>query len=271
MVNIFLPYPNIYYSAKCLDKQRLGKQRVEAKQLIDLLEEYDKTGIIPSKGWSTHPAFRSWIGFTNHLKVYFNIIVREWISRGCQNNMPLYHIDETLYHIVECTFDGVKAVYDRDKFNEYSFPYWVSFPPFYLSHQAALLRKNPKYYRPFYNNTLIPFINNGYLWPCNITSIDNWNFSMHDSLSSGCPPIFRLKIKDIITWIYNNNINPTTGRNIGSTSNIYKEYLECVNELGIQISGEYIFIKYYFTSPVHLSCVNSTIDMLPSQLILNLM
>lgn len=264
MVNIFVPYPNIYYSAHCLDKQRLGKQRVEAKQLIDLLEEYDRTGMIPSKGWSSHPAFRSWIGFTNHLKVYFNIIVREWISRGCENNMPLYQIDETPYNIVECTFDGVKATYDNSKFNQYSFPYWVSFPPFYLSHQAALIRKNPFHYKPFYNETLIPFIDNGYLWPCNIRSIDNWNFSMHDPLATGCPPIFRLKIRDVIMWMYNPYVNPTTGRSIGQTSAIYKDYLEYVTELGVQIQGEYIFVKYYCNAPISIYSIT---DLQPSELI----
>lgn len=57
-----------------LDKRRLDKQRLEAKQLIDILERYDQTGIL-SGGWSSHPALRSWIGYTNQLKAYFIIVL----------------------------------------------------------------------------------------------------------------------------------------------------------------------------------------------------
>ena len=235
MVNIFIPFPNIYMSVKCLDRERLGKQRVECKQIIDLLEEYDRTHILPEKGWSSHPAFLSWIGFTNHLKVYFDICVKEWTDRGYVNNMQTYNIDQSKYNIVECSFDGKTATYNNSKFNEFSFPYWVSFPPFYKSHQAALLRKNPKYYIEYFGNELGEFINNGYLWPCriNINCINDWNFSYHDTLATGCPPVFRIPLLTIIKWSFNPNVNPTTGRKISNTSAIYKDYLDAFNTFGI--------------------------------------
>lgn len=244
MVNIFLPFPNIYLSIKCLDNKRLGKQRVECKQIIDLLEEYDRNNTLPNKGWSSHPAFLSWIGYTNQLKVYFNICVREWISRGFDNNMQLYNIDESPFNIVECYFDGVRVYYDNSKFNTYSFPYWVSYPPFYKSQQAALLRKDPKHYINFFGLELGEYINNGYLWPCKINQecINNWNFSYHEKLACGCPPIYRISMKTVIKWIFNPSINPLSGRPITEKSNIYKEYEEVFKEYGIVINeymGEY--------------------------------
>jgi hypothetical protein len=43
----FLPYPDFRKSAEVLDRQRLGKQRVEGLQLINSL-----AGITNGKGWS---------------------------------------------------------------------------------------------------------------------------------------------------------------------------------------------------------------------------
>lgn len=44
----FLPYPSFVESAKCLDRQRLGKQRVEVLQLLKAL-------LVPGSGWGNHP------------------------------------------------------------------------------------------------------------------------------------------------------------------------------------------------------------------------
>jgi len=43
MVNTFLPYQNFRKIAKILDWKRLGKQRVEAKQIINILDNATKT------------------------------------------------------------------------------------------------------------------------------------------------------------------------------------------------------------------------------------
>lgn len=232
MVNVFVIKPNIYETARLLDDKRLGKQRVEAKQIINALEEFDLTGRITKAGWSNHPAVKSWIGFTNHLKVYFNIIVREWCSRGFNNTMQLYPIDERPYNIVNCNFDGRTSNYDRSQFNQYSFPFWISFPPFYLSHQASLCRKDPKYYKSLLCDTLNPYLNYGYIWPCNVNSncyID-WNFSYHEDLatSGGCPPVYKLSVVDILEWMNNPYINPKTGRQLTNKSQIYLDYCDAM-------------------------------------------
>lgn len=56
----FLPYVNFAESAKCLDYRRLGKQRVEAKQILDVLN--GKT-----TAWQNHPCVKA-------LKYYLKII-----------------------------------------------------------------------------------------------------------------------------------------------------------------------------------------------------
>jgi hypothetical protein len=244
MVNTFIMDQNLVLSASLLDNKRLGKQRVETRQIIDILEEIDRGSTTVNKGFINHPAVKAWIGYTNQLKVYFNIIVREWCFRGFKNNMDFYSIDENLYHIVPCNFIGNKAYYDVTKFNKYSFPFWVNYPPFYLSHQASLCRKNPVYYSKFLREELKPFLNNGYLWPTKITKecLDNWNFSYHDDLSSGCPPVYRILPPKILKWIVNPHINPNTRRIITEKSIIYKDYLEAMNGHKIAVSEGNIYI-----------------------------
>lgn len=245
MVNIFITSPDILETARSLDKRRLCKQKLETKQIIDSLEELDRTGTITKPGWSNHPATRSWKGYTNQLKVYFNIITREWVNRGCVNNMPFYDIDESLYNIVPCTFDGKTASYDVSKFNKYSFPFWVSFPPFYMSHRASLCRKDPKYYKAFLCDELIPFLNNGYLWPSNVTSecYTNWSFSHHESLGCGCPAVYRTSIIDVIRWISNPLVNPTTNRRITEKSDIYKTYYEAMIGHNIKVIDSFVYLN----------------------------
>ena len=69
-------------SAQCLDYKRLGKQRVEAKQILNALEpDYDK------KGWKTHPATMRWKGYEDCLKYYANCMITEWKKRGYNNIM----------------------------------------------------------------------------------------------------------------------------------------------------------------------------------------
>lgn len=52
----FLPYPDFELSARFLDRQRLGKQRVEAWQILNVLEELKIPGRTPA--WRNHPAVR---------------------------------------------------------------------------------------------------------------------------------------------------------------------------------------------------------------------
>jgi len=72
----FLPLPDLKLSVQILDKARLGKQRVEAFQLLKAISG---TG----SGWSRHPAAKMWRGFENALVTYALHAHDEWIKRGC--------------------------------------------------------------------------------------------------------------------------------------------------------------------------------------------
>jgi len=117
----FLPYPNFEKSLEVLDSRRLGKQRVEAFQILNILLNRTKT-----KGWRNHPAVKMWKGYANALKLYLNTVIKIWISRGYQNNMKLEIIRG-------------KVV----------FPKWFGNKKFHDSHKSNLLRKDKEYYFEF--------------------------------------------------------------------------------------------------------------------------
>ena len=119
----FLPYENFEKSLKCLDRQRLGKQRVESWQIINIL-----TGTSRSNAWKSHPAVLMWSGFENALKMYYNINLRIWEEQGYQN-IKLYPI--VIIGNVE-------------------FPTWLGDERFHSSHRAALLHKNSEFYSQFH-------------------------------------------------------------------------------------------------------------------------
>ena len=127
----FLPYKSFKKCAKALDWRRLGKQRVEAKQILNALER--------GGGWAHHPAVKMWAGYENALRLYHNIMIQEWVSRGYNNNMPLEDVDEPVV-----------------------MPPWLGRRRLHSSHRANLLRKNSDHYGKF-GWTEEP--QEGYYWP----------------------------------------------------------------------------------------------------------
>ena len=115
----FLPYKDFKKTAKTLDYRRLGKQRLEAKVLIEILSNpSDK-----KKGWINHPATKMWRGYLEALKLYYDTIVEEWINRGYNNTMPMYIVNRS----------NVKL------------PHWLD-EDFCSRHRSALLYKDAEYY-----------------------------------------------------------------------------------------------------------------------------
>jgi len=131
----FLPYPNFLESAKCLDYKRLGKQRVEAMQLLNGL--LDKT----KNGWRNHPCSRMWAGYRDALGFYMNCMIKEWIFRGYNNTMKLYELSQ---------------------YQDIKYPHWLGYNILHSSHRSNLLRKDPAYYSKF--DWLEPD-NLPYFWP----------------------------------------------------------------------------------------------------------
>lgn len=117
----FLPYPNVKKSLKVLDSRRLGKQRVEAYQILNIiLDRTDK------KGWVNHPAVKMWVGYSNALKIYYNGSLNEWIYRGYRNNMK---------------FEKIRG--------KTVFPFWFGDKKFHSAHRGNLIRKDRKFYSKF--------------------------------------------------------------------------------------------------------------------------
>ena len=114
----FLPYPDYVDSVRCLDWRRLGKQRVEAWQILRALQ-----GI--KKGWANHPAVKMWRGHEAALAQYMNICIREWKRRGYRNNMQEIDMGPALP------------------------PSWLYATDICASHRSNLLRKDPVYYGQF--------------------------------------------------------------------------------------------------------------------------
>ena len=119
----FLPYRDFKQSLRVLDWRRLGKQRVEAHQILNVLLERTNT-----KGWRNHPITRMWEGYEPALQLYFNLCVEEWVYRGYNNTMVLEDVPE---------YPGIK------------YPHWLGNSLFHSSHKANLLRKDYDYYHKF--------------------------------------------------------------------------------------------------------------------------
>ena len=111
----FLPYANFNRSARALDYKRLGKQRVEALQIHNIVSGKRTTG-----GWVNHPAVKMWKGYANALAVYHNTMIDEWVERGYNNNMPKLPVGNV------------------------QVPTWLGDERLHSSHRSNLLRKDGK-------------------------------------------------------------------------------------------------------------------------------
>ena len=127
----FLPKADLIESLECLDRLRLGKQRVETFQLLVAAEDpwawetrVRRTGNTKEpKGWKNHPAKTMWDGYTEALKLYYNYSIYEWIRRGYNNTMERAPVD-------------ISA----------PMPPWFGDDKLHSSHRSNLLRKDSNYY-----------------------------------------------------------------------------------------------------------------------------
>lgn len=131
----FLPYPSFIDSARCLDYRRLGKQRVECKQLLQALG-VPVGGPLPAKpsSWRNHPAARMWQGHEPQLLAYAECICCEWIERGYRDTLLGQFQDA--WAVVPASIDG-------------QLPEWLGCEEFHASHRSNLLRKLPEHYSQF--------------------------------------------------------------------------------------------------------------------------
>jgi hypothetical protein len=131
----FLPYPDFAACARVLDTKRLGKQRVEALQVVRAL-------LRPDYGWRNHPAVLMWKGYEEALGRYGIEVCRAWRARGVADTCePKILADLHLF--------GVEPIRGQDELAAAgALPPWLGDPSLHRSHQSALLRKDPQRYGP---------------------------------------------------------------------------------------------------------------------------
>lgn len=140
----FLPYPGFTDTAAVLDGPRLGKQRVEALQILRALQ-------LPDYGWQNHPAVLMWRGRVPALVSYGLSCVATWRALG--------HADSTAHQIAEF---APQALSQPDLRRRGLLPSWLGDDRLHESHRSRLIAKDAGYYRPLFPDTPADL---DYYWP----------------------------------------------------------------------------------------------------------
>ena len=148
----FVPYPDMRRSAEVLDDKRLGKQRVEALQIIRALtyETY---------GWKHHPAVLMWQGYEEALGAYARAIIEEWAKRGYADTCAATIAKD----LAQAKVENTRTEAQLTKANK--LPPWWGDDRVHASHRRALLRKDPDHYRRHFDDDERDDPDDDYVWP----------------------------------------------------------------------------------------------------------
>ena len=131
----FLPAYTYAECARILDYRRLGKQRVECKQILLALTS-------ESYGWKNHPATKMWEGYELGLIYYMDCMCQEWKNRG-YSDFTRFWLKEFHTKFLQ-TEQGKKSKF---------MPWWrkdsALLDSIIRSHRSNLLRKDPGFYGKF--------------------------------------------------------------------------------------------------------------------------
>lgn len=146
IIQTFLPYPSFRESARCLDVRRLGKQRVECKQLLLALGVPVGDHQPKRSSWVNHPACRMWRRHELSLAHYGEVVCREWRERGYKDTL----LDQfkAAYKWLQGRWSGEGYVYGVDGCG-CTYPNWIGYDAFHASHRSNLLRKDSNWYGRF--------------------------------------------------------------------------------------------------------------------------
>jgi hypothetical protein len=136
-VQTFLPYPDFAASAAVLDDLRLGKQRVEALQVLRALTRV-------TYGWKHHPAVRMWAGFPDGVAAYGLAVCAEWMRRGRA---------DTCAATIATDLAAAGRPPPREQAELagcHELPPWLGDERVHRSHRSSLVRKNPEFYGPLF-------------------------------------------------------------------------------------------------------------------------
>lgn len=137
----FLPFPGFTASAAVLDERRLGKQRVEALQVLRALTW-------PTYGWKHHPAVLMWAGCEEALVRYGLAVCSVWRERGRADT-----VQETLSGDAREAL-GLSVVRTQEELVAAGeVPAWLGDERVHASHRSRLIQKDPAHYRPLFPGT----------------------------------------------------------------------------------------------------------------------
>jgi len=128
-----------------LDRQRLGKQRVEVLTLLQTLVGDEPTG------WEHHPAVEMWRGYPAALATYGLYICAEWRHRGYQDTC----------------YDRTQAYWlaaPRYRRTQIQFPSWLGDEELHAAYRTLLCWKDPDHYCPIFEQDE-PFEEPHIPWP----------------------------------------------------------------------------------------------------------
>lgn len=130
----FLPYADFAESVGALDDTRLGKQRVEAMQILRALTR-------PAYGWKHHPAVKMWRGYEEALGAYALAACREWTERGFADTCRQQVLEDL-------SAAGIRSPprSQGELSRSGALPPWLGDERLHRSHRSALLRKDPERY-----------------------------------------------------------------------------------------------------------------------------
>lgn len=157
IMNTFLPYPDFKQSAKVLDMQRLGKQRVEGLYLLHVMLEKKvvkdiKTGprVIEfepkTPTGATKLCIDMWDHTINALGIYTLVMCEEWSRQG---------YFDTIAYDIKLLIPGISEDW------KVKYPTWLGDPDFHKSMRSNLTRKDPIHYGKYWDEPN----NLPYIWP----------------------------------------------------------------------------------------------------------
>ena len=145
----FLPFPDFRATAAVLDPRRLGKQRVEALQILRGLT-------VEGYGWRHHPAVKMWAGYEEALVRYGLDICEAWTGLGRADTCSLTLVQDARG---SCGLTTIRSQEALSRAGE--LPPWLGLEELHRSHRSALLRKDPEYYGQVFDEPAdLP-----YVWP----------------------------------------------------------------------------------------------------------
>ena len=145
----FLPFRDFEASGRALDAKRLGKQRVEVIQIVRALT-------VPGYAWKQHPAVLMWQGYEEGLGRYGLTMCDVWLELGFGDTCAVTIADDL------AAFGIPQIRTEAELTAAGALPPWLDDETVLESHQSALVRKDPEFYRRHFPDVR-PDID--YVWP----------------------------------------------------------------------------------------------------------